>query len=132
GPVEHTVCLPRAAALEERRVARAPVLGAAVSRLVAAALAALVVAAPAYAEAYYLIVGGLGGEASYSEQFEKDTEALAAVARRTTAANRVTVLQGEGATRDALVGALESLKTRAKAADNVIVMFVGHGSYDGE
>lgn len=102
------------------------------SRLVAAATAALVFAAPAYAEVYYLIVGGLGGEASYSEQFAKDTEALAAVARRSTAANRVTVLQGEGATRDAVVGALESLKTRAKAADNVIVFLVGHGSYDGE
>jgi hypothetical protein len=103
-----------------------------VSRLVAAAVAALVFSAPAYAEVYYLIVGGLGGEESYSEQFAKDTEALAAVARRTTAANRVTVLQGEGATREAVVGALETLKTRAKAADNVIVMLVGHGSYDGE
>ena len=90
------------------------------------------VAAPAHAELYYLIVGGLGGEATYTEQFAKDTEALATVARRTTSQNRVIVLKGEGATREALTNALESLRTRAKAADNVVVMLVGHGSYDGE
>jgi hypothetical protein len=101
-------------------------------KLVAAALAGLVLAAPAHAEVYYLIVGGLGGEPGYEEQFAKDAEPLAAVARRTTAASRVTLLKGEGATREALVASLESLRTRAKAADNVIVMLVGHGSYDGE
>jgi hypothetical protein len=102
------------------------------SKLVAAALAGLVLAAPAHAEVYYLIVGGLGGEPGYEEQFAKDAEALAAVARRTTAPSRVTLLQGEAATREAVVASLESLRTRAKAADSVIVMLVGHGSYDGE
>jgi hypothetical protein len=102
-------------------------------RLTAAALiAALCVAAPAHAELYYLIVGGLGGEAGYDEQFAKDTDALAAVARRTTAASRVMLLKGEGATREALTSSLDSLRTRAKAADSVVVMLVGHGSYDGE
>jgi hypothetical protein len=101
-------------------------------KLVAAALAGLLFAVPAHAEVYYLIVGGLGGEAGYEEQFAKDAEALATVARRTTAASRVTLLKGEGATREALVASLEQLRTRAKAADNVIVMLVGHGSYDGE
>jgi len=101
-------------------------------RLAASLLAAVVIAAPARAELYYLIVGGLGGEDTYTQQFDKDTAALAAVARRTTAEGRVTVLKGEAATREAVVKSLNSLRTRAKAADNVIVMFVGHGSYDGE
>ena len=101
-------------------------------RLAASLLAALVIAAPAHAELYYLIVGGLGGEDTYTAQFDKDTVALAAVARRTTAEGRVTVLKGEAATRAAVVKSLDSLRTRAKAADNVIVMLVGHGSYDGE
>jgi hypothetical protein len=100
--------------------------------LVAAAAFAALAAAPAQAELYYLIVGGLGGEAGYDEQFTKDADALAAVARRSTAASRVMLLKGEGATRDAVVSSLESLRTRAKAADNVVVMLVGHGSYDGE
>ena len=101
-------------------------------RVPAALLVALGAAAPAHAELYYLIVGGLGGEPAYEEQFAKDTEALAAVARRTTAQNRVIVLKGEGATHDALVNGLASLRTRTKAADSVVVMLVGHGSYDGE
>ena len=42
------------------------------------------------------------------------------------------LLQGEGATRDALGAASTRCETRAKAADNVVVMLVGHGSYDGE
>jgi hypothetical protein len=100
--------------------------------LVASAAFAALAAAPAQAEVYYLIVGGLGGEAGYDEQFIKDADALAAVARRSTAASRVMLLKGEGATHDAVVSSLESLRTRAKAADNLIVMLVGHGSYDGE
>ncbi len=102
------------------------------SKLAAVALAGLVAAAPAHAELYYLIVGGLGGEPGYQEQFEKDTAALAEVARRTTAQSRVMLLQGEGATREALVSSLDSLRTRAKAADSLVVMLIGHGSYDGE
>jgi hypothetical protein len=100
--------------------------------LVAAVFVALGCAAPAQAELYYLIVGGLGGESSYDEQFEKDAAALAGAARRTTAASRVMLLQGEGATREALVTSLDSLRTRAKAADSLVVILVGHGSYDGE
>jgi hypothetical protein len=100
--------------------------------LPAVLLVALGAAAPARAELYYLIVGGLGGEPGYAEQFAKDTDALAAVARRTTAQSRVMVLKGEGATREALENSLDSLRTRAKAADSVVVMLVGHGSYDGE
>jgi hypothetical protein len=101
-------------------------------RVAASLVIALGAVAPAHAELYYLIVGGLGGEPTYEEQFAKDAEALAAVARRTTAASRVMVLKGEGATREALVSGLGSLRTRAKAADSVVVMLVGHGSYDGE
>jgi hypothetical protein len=101
-------------------------------RIVTAALAAFGAVTPAHAEVYYLIVSGLGGEPAYEEQFAKDAAALAAVARRSTAASRVMLLQGEGATRDAVVTSLESLRTRAKPADSVVVMLVGHGSYDGE
>jgi hypothetical protein len=101
-------------------------------RFVLSLAAALGVAAPAHAELYYLIVAGLGGEPTYTEQFDKDAAALAAVARRTTAENRVTVLKGEAATREALVKSLGALRTRAKAADSLVVVLIGHGSYDGE
>jgi hypothetical protein len=101
-------------------------------RAALALTAALGAAAPAHAELYYLIVGGLGGEESYESQFAQDAEALATVARRTTAASRVMLLKGEGATREAVTSSLDSLRTRAKPADSVVVILVGHGSYDGE
>jgi len=114
-------------------VAVAPLLGAPVTLRASLSLAlALAVAAPAHAELYYLIVGGLGGEAEYQDRFDQDTKALAAVARRTTSQNRVQVLTGEAATREALVKGLESLRARAKAADSLAVVLVGHGSFDGE
>ena len=89
-------------------------------------------AAPARADLYYLVVGGLGGEPKYQEQFDKDTAAIAAVARRTAGNDRVIVLQGESATRAALVKALGSLRTRTKPADSLAVVLIGHGSFDGD
>ena len=67
----------------------------------------------AQAELYYLIVGGLGGEQKYQEQFDKQIDSLAAVARKTTGDSRVTVLRGEGATREALeksIGAIAAVR----------------------
>jgi hypothetical protein len=96
------------------------------------ALAFAAVAAPAHAELYYLIVGGLGGEPKYQEQFDKQIKDLAAVARRTTGDARVTVLTGEGATREALEKSLGTLRTKTKPTDSLAVVLVGHGSYDGE
>ena len=108
-------------------------MGAVVSARAALALAALLgAAAPVHAELYYLIVGGLGGESEYQERFDEDTKSLAAVARRTTGNDRVVVITGEGATREALVKGLQSLRTRTKAADSLAVILVGHGSFDGE
>ncbi len=113
----------------------APVLGAPVSGRACAWFVLTLGAAfalPARAELYYLVVGGLGGEPKYQEQFDKATTDIAAVARRTTGNDRVIVLQGESSTRAAVVKAFDSLRTRTKPADSVAVVLVGHGSFDGD
>ena len=97
-----------------------------------AVAAAAAFAAPARAELYYLVVGGLGGEPKYQEQFDKATAEIAAVARKTAGNERVIVLQGESATRAALVKAFDSLRMRTKPADSLAVVLVGHGSFDGD
>jgi len=89
-------------------------------------------ASTAHAELYYLIVGGIGGEPKYQEQFDKEVASLASVARKSTGDARVTVLQGDKATRDALEKSFASLAKKVKAADSLAVFLVGHGSYDGE
>jgi hypothetical protein len=92
----------------------------------------LAAAAPAFAEQYYLIIGGLGGELKYQETFDEQTAALAAAAKRTAGEAHVTVLTGEGATREALEKSITAMNGKIKAADTLAVFLVGHGSFDGE
>ena len=79
-----------------------------------------------------MIVGGLGGEPKYQEQFDKQITALTAAARRTTGNRASPCLPGEGATREALEKASRTVTAQGKAADTCAVFLVGHGSYDGE
>jgi polyhydroxyalkanoate synthesis regulator phasin len=97
------------------------------------ALAAVALhAGSAGAEMYYLIVGGLGGDPGYVEQFAGDAAAMASAAERTLGStDRVRVLVGEEATRDALREVLGELAETTVAADRLAVFMVGHGSYDG-
>ena len=89
-------------------------------------------APPAQAELYYLIVGGLGGEPAYANRFMAQTESLAdAAARSLGDESRVTLLNGEEATREALTEALQELAQTVTPADTLAVFLVGHGTYDG-
>jgi polyhydroxyalkanoate synthesis regulator phasin len=89
-------------------------------------------AGSAHADLYYLIVGGLGGEPVYTESFADSTASMAEAARRTIADDsHVTVLSGEGATREALEAAFARLDRQLVAADRLAVFLVGHGTYDG-
>ena len=86
----------------------------------------------ARAELYYLIVGGLGGNPVYAESFAETAAAMATAARRTTGGDtRITLLSGEGATREALEAAFASLTRRLAATDRLAIFLVGHGTYDG-
>ena len=95
-------------------------------------LTPLWLAQAAQAELYYVIVGGLGGEPAYANRFLAQTETLAdAAARSLGDESRVTLLNGEDATREALTEALQELAQTVTAADTLAVFLVGHGTYDG-
>ena len=94
-------------------------------------LIVLLVGGSAQAELYYLIVGGLGGEPNYEEQFAAHSLTLANAAKRTVDEANVTVLTGDDATRDAVRASLEELAANTQASDRLAVMLIGHGSYDG-
>jgi hypothetical protein len=99
----------------------------------ALALAPLaLLAAHASAEQFYLIVGGLGGQPEYSQAFDEQITALDTAARRTAGEQRVTVLRGEAATREALEENVALLAAKVKPTDTLAVFLVGHGSFDGE
>ncbi len=100
--------------------------------LLALLLTPLWLAQAAQAELYYVIVGGLGGEPAYANRFFAQTETLAdAAARSLGDESRVTLLNGEDATREALTEALQELAQTVTAADTLAVFLVGHGTYDG-
>jgi hypothetical protein len=99
---------------------------------VALGLALALGAGSARAELYYLIVSGLGGDPVYAESFAESAAAMVEAARRTTGGDtRVTLLSGEGATREALEAAFASLNRRLSATDRLAVFLIGHGTYDG-
>lgn len=103
------------------------------SRIAAILFVGLVAAAPAGAETHYLIVSGLGGEASYAERFAQQARSIAQSAQRTLDGDeRVTLLSGDEATSDAVTAALEQLAATVAEDDAVAVFLIGHGSFDGE
>lgn len=102
------------------------------ARATLAALVLLLSAAPAEAELYYLIVGGLGGENRYEESFAAAVQSLQSAAQRTVAdESRVVVLSGDAASSDALRSAFARLTDLTAEADSLAVFMVGHGSFDG-
>ena len=102
-------------------------------RTLAVAIVAGTFIASAHAESYYLIVGGIGGQTQYEERFLAQADSLASAARRTLGDDSlVTVLSGDGATREALTAELDRLADNTSAEDSVAIFLLGHGSHDGE
>ena len=104
-----------------------------VSRVCLLALAALLASGPARAELHALIVSGLGGEEQYEKRF---AEQAAGIAEALTAMagdpSRVTVLTGERARRESLERELHAFTERVRPEDQAVIVFIGHGTYDGE
>jgi hypothetical protein len=101
--------------------------------MAAVAFAMLSVTGPARAELRVLIVAGLGGEAEYETKFQEQAQRIAeATAKAAGGKQRVTVLTGDKARKNALEGELRELAERAKREDQVAIVLIGHGSYDGD
>ena len=98
-----------------------------------AAILALAIAAPAHAATYALIVSGLGGEPSYEQRFREQAATMTTAAQKLTGDGAlVTTLSGEKFNRDALRREMRTLAGKVKPEDQVIVVFIGHGTFDGE
>ena len=77
-----------------------------------------------------LVVAGLGGEEDYELQFQRHANTAANGLREVT--DDVTLLLGESADRQAVQAALGEIIQRAAAGDTLVLLFIGHGTYDGE
>ena len=82
------------------------------------------------AETFYLTVAGLGGEPEYEQRFTgwaKDLDKLLKTAEPNA---HVDTLIGPGAVKTAIEAKLRDYAKQAKADDAVVVMLIGHGSFD--
>lgn len=76
-----------------------------------------------------VIVAGLGGEAEFEQRFTTHAAALESTLRGSDVSVRV--LQGKGATREALRAALRDLSATVRPDDAFMMILVGHGTFDG-
>lgn len=103
-----------------------------VAALAACALAGMVMASVASAATHVLVLSGKGGEAEYEERFQKWSESVArASATATGDAQRVQRLSGKAATRAQIRAALQEAAQQLGAGDQLVLVMLGHGSYDG-
>jgi hypothetical protein len=82
-----------------------------------------------HAATYYLTVTGLGGEEEYVVRFSMLGNEINKALKGSGDDAKVTLLQN--GTKDEVRKAFSQISREAKADDAVVVMLVGHGTYDG-
>ncbi len=82
------------------------------------------------ATTFYLTVAGLGGEPEYEQRFSGWAKDMDKVLRG-TADSKVTTLYGPDATRAKVEAALAQIGRESKPDDLLVLMMIGHGSFDG-
>lgn len=96
----------------------------------AALLFLFLVALRLSASTFYLTVAGLGGEPEYDQRFggwASDLEKLL----KGAGDSQVVVLKGADATKARIAAAAAEFAKQAKADDLLVVMLIGHGTFDG-
>ncbi len=90
----------------------------------------LVLTATLNATTFYVTVAGLGGEPDYEQRFTSLAQETDKLVRSNPDA-KVTTLYGPQATKAQVQNALAQIAKDSKPADVLVVMLIGHGSFDG-
>ena len=91
-------------------------------------LCLLLTAASLPATTYYLTISGLGGEPDYEQHFAMWAKDIEKAVKPAAGSNVETLIN---ATRDQVRTALAAIARDAKPQDALVVMLIGHGSFDG-
>ncbi len=98
-------------------------------RIAQAFACGLLLGAMAQASTYFVTVAGIGGEAEYEQRFSgwaKDVDKIV----RSEPGAKVETLMDKDATKANLEAKLRSIAQQAKPDDSVVVMLIGHGTFD--
>ena len=90
----------------------------------------LLLAATLNATTFYVTVSGLGGEPDYEQRFSSLAQEIDKLVKSNPDA-KVTTLYGPQATKAQIQTALGQIAKDAKPADALVLMLIGHGSFDG-
>lgn len=84
-------------------------------------------------QTHLLVVVGVPGDDDHAERFQKwaTTFIDAAKTKDAVPEGNITFLSDKKATRDGIDAAFTNLAGRAKPNDTVVVLLIGHGSFDG-
>ncbi len=91
-------------------------------------VAALLAASAAFPATWYVTVSGLGGEPDYDQRFRGWATDIDKAVRSAPEARVETMV---AATRDQVRARLAAIAKEATARDALILMLIGHGSFDG-
>jgi hypothetical protein len=94
-------------------------------------LAGLALALPARAAVFYVTVAGLGGEPDYEQRFTAAAKDLDKLFKAGGTTAHVYTLSGAQATAAQVRVTLSEVARTAKAEDDLVVILIGHGSFDG-
>jgi hypothetical protein len=85
-------------------------------------------------QTHVLVVTGVPGDDEHAQKFQRWATAFidAAKKREGIPEANITFLSGQRAVRAGVEKAFADLASRAKPADEVFVMLIGHGSFDGQ
>jgi hypothetical protein len=78
---------------------------------------------------HYVTVAGLGGEPDYEQRFKAQAGEIEKLVAGPDA--RLITLSGAEATRTRMLEALSQLARQAAAEDTLVLMLIGHGTFDG-
>lgn len=94
-------------------------------------LAGLICAASMHAATWYVTVAGLGGEPDYEQRFQAWAMTINNILRGSRTDARIETLTGAQATRERVRQVLERAAQESKPEDSIVLMLIGHGTFDG-
>jgi hypothetical protein len=97
---------------------------------IARATLLLAFAFTAHASTYYLTITGLGGEPDYTQRFKMWAEDIDGSLKKAGGDTNVTTMHVP--TRDQVRARFNELSRQVKNTDSLVVMLIGHGTYDGQ
>src|SRR5438874_5514510 len=123
-------CFPGASGTALGRVVAAQKVGCDLKSVyLKSALLLLAASAVTRADTYYLTIAGLGGEQEYEQRFSGWASEIDKILKSEPGA-KVTTLSGAQATQTNIEARLNELAKQAKADDSLVLILIGHGSFD--